>query len=114
MTAKLDMYKVNATFRGDTVTHTTGGSRIAALETAWKRMGIVGAGGYGVVWREKEEESSQLRAVKVIPRNGVNIREVKALVEVQDVRTLPSPSIEANWRLASEAFHPISVLVRGS
>lgn len=91
MTAKLDLYKLDATFHGDTVVHTTGvvrGPRIAALETTWKRMGIIGAGGFGVVWREKEEQSGQLRAVKVIPRMGLNIREVKALVEVQDVRTL--------------------------
>lgn len=114
ITAKLDLYKVDAVFHGDTVVHTSGGQPITPLESTWKRMGIVGAGGFGVVWRETAEDSKQLRAVKVIPRKEVNIREVKALVEVQDVRTLQLSISQANWRLASKAFHPISVLVRRS
>lgn len=87
-TAILDLYKVDATFHGDTVVHTTGvvsGPRTVALQTTWKRMRILGFGAFGVVWQEKEERSEELRAVKVILRLQLNIREVHALVEVRDV-----------------------------
>lgn len=117
MTAKLDLYKVDANFHGDTIVHTTGvveGPRAAVLETTWKRTGIIGAGGFGVVWQEKAEGSEQVRAVKVIPKIGLNTQEVKALVEVQDVQTHRARVSDANRWVASEAFRQISVLVRGS
>lgn len=92
LTATLNLYKVDSTFEGDTVVHTTGivcGPRIVALKTTWKRMEILGAGAFGVVWCEQEEDGGGLRAVKVIPRKELNIREVHALVEVQDVPRPP-------------------------
>lgn len=92
-TAKLDLYKLDSAFDGDTVVHTTvlhPGPRMAAKVTTWKREKKLGAGAFGVVWREKEQGSGELRAVKVISRLQLNIREVQALVELQDV-TPPGP-----------------------
>lgn len=89
ITAILDQYKIDSTFHGDTVGHTTGvvHGRKVPLKTSWKRMAILGVGVFGVVWQEKEQGNEELRAVKVIPRRELNIREVHALVEVQDVRS---------------------------
>lgn len=86
-TAKLDSYKLDSVFHGNTVVHTTAllaGQKVA-LNTTWNREKKLGAGAFGTVWREKEERSGQLRAVKVIAKLQISIREVEALVELQDV-----------------------------
>lgn len=83
-TAILDRYKLDSLFDGDTVVHTTFES-VVEVKTSWKRERKLGSGAFGVVWREKKEESEELRAVKVIPRQHVNLREVEALVALQDV-----------------------------
>lgn len=89
-TDKIDLCKLDSVFHEDTVVHTTGleaGKRIP-LKTTWKREKLLGTGAFGTVWREKEEGSGKLRAVKVISKLQLNVREVEALVALQDVSLL--------------------------
>lgn len=54
----VNQYKLDATFRNGTVVHTTrvvGAKCIAAPTTTWKGVKKLGAGGFGVVWLQKEE-----------------------------------------------------------
>lgn len=86
-TEKIDLYKLDSVFHEDTVVHSTGlvaGTRVP-LKTTWKREKLLGSGAFGSVWREKEDESGKLRAVKVISKLNLNVREVEALVALQDV-----------------------------
>lgn len=86
--SKLDKYKLDATFGDGTVVHTTcleGTQCITASTTTWKRGKKLGSGGFGVVWLDREEGSGKLRAVKVMARLQLNVREVEAMVELQDV-----------------------------
>lgn len=90
--AKFARYKLNTVFDGDSVVHTTYKSdlrtrqRKVEVKTRWRREEEMGSGAFGVVWRESAgEESGELRAVKIIPKRLLNLPEVDALVEVQDV-----------------------------
>lgn len=118
VTAKIDRYKLDSTFDEESVFHTTRllpGPRMGALKTHWKRDKKLGAGAFGVVWREKEHKTGQLRAVKVISKLQLNVREVEALVEIQNVR--PHARIDsaaAKSCLASEVLCLIPGLVRRS
>lgn len=91
MKSALERYRLVTVFEGDTFLHTTynsdlrSGRRKVEVKTRWGRETELGSGAFGVVWREKEETSGELRAVKVVPRRLLNIRELQALVEVQDV-----------------------------
>lgn len=119
ITEKLDQYKLDSVFYGDTVFHTTtlvAGKRVSVPRTAWRRGVRLGAGACGVVWREIEHGSGHLRAVKVVSKLQLNVRELEALVELQDV----SPSLYlhlkgiANQQPAPGNFYHIFGLVRGS
>lgn len=59
------------------------------VKTKWTREKELGSGAFGIVWREREGVSKELRAVKVIPKRLVNIREIEALAELQDVGLSP-------------------------
>lgn len=89
-TSKLLGYKLDSDFDddGSTVVHTTygtGSESAAPVFTTWRREERLGAGAFGVVWRQREEITGQLRAVKVVSKLQLNIRELEALVELQDV-----------------------------
>lgn len=93
ITEKIDRYRLDSVFDGGSVLHKTRllpGPRMVALETSWTRDKKLGCGAFGVVWREKEDWTGELRAVKVISKLQLNVREVEALVAVQDVRRLPT------------------------
>lgn len=84
----VDQYKLDVTFLDEAVVHTTrlvGAECIASPTTTWRREKKLGAGGFGVVWLEREQGSAQLRAVKVISKLQLNLREVEAMVELRDV-----------------------------
>lgn len=87
----LARYKIRTTFDVDYVEHTTHTSNLLSkqrrveVKTKWTREKELGSGAFGVVWREKEETSKQLRAVKIIPKRLLNVREVEALADVRDV-----------------------------
>lgn len=92
----LARYKFQTTFDNDSVEHTTHRSdvrskqRRVVVKTRWTREKELGSGAFGIVWREREKESKELRAVKIIPKRLLNLREVEALTELQDVGG-PSP-----------------------
>lgn len=116
-TEKLNQYKLDAVFHGDLVFHTTAlvaGKVVSVPRTAWRRGVRLGAGASGVVWREMEHGSGQLRAVKVVSKLQLNVRELEALVELQDVGRQFHWRGKANALLAPGNFHHIFGLVRGS
>lgn len=85
---KVDQYKLDSRFLDDTVVHTTilvSGERMRVREMTWKREKKLGAGGFGTVWREKEQLTGRFRAVKVVSKIQLNVRELEALIELQDV-----------------------------
>lgn len=88
---RLNRYKLNAAFSGKSVTHITLKTNLEAKQrrievaTVWNTEDRLGAGAFGVVWRQRAD-TGQVRAVKVISKAHLNIQEVEALVELQDVR----------------------------
>lgn len=92
----IDQYKLDSEFHDDSVTHTTSlvsGKPVTVPATVWVRETKLGAGGFGTVWREREKGTGQLRAVKVISKLQLNVREVEALIQLQDVS--PSPAVRS-------------------
>lgn len=100
--AKFARYKLNTVFDGDIVIHTTTkpdlrtGRRNVEITTRWRRGNKIASGGYGAVWREKDEESGELRAVKIVLKQKLNHRELDALAEVQDV-SLPTSLADSGY-----------------
>lgn len=89
---KLDNYKLETEFCDGYVVHTTYEWELAARrpkESVWKQIKKIGAGAFGGVWLEKERESGQLRAVKMLPRDSLPkasfTQELLALVKLKDV-----------------------------
>lgn len=86
--SKIYQYKLDTEFSDGITTHTTRlqqGQRITTPRTTWKREKKLGTGAFGIVWSEREEQSGELRAVKVLSKMHLNVREVEALVALQDV-----------------------------
>lgn len=91
-------FKLETTFLDDTtVVHTTHKSdtrlrqRKVPIKTTWVRETVLGHGAFGVVWREREKAGvgltgGELRAVKIVSKQHINVREVDVLTELQDVR----------------------------
>lgn len=87
-TSKIDRYKLDAEFSAGTITHTKrlqDGQLIDTPGTTWTREKKLGAGGFGTVWGERHVPTGELRAVKVLSKLQLNVREVEALVDLQDV-----------------------------
>lgn len=91
----LERFKLNCAFDGNTVVHTSYKSdlrlrqRRVEVKTTWTKETELGSGAFGVVWREREKESGELRAVKIVPKRLLNVREVEALADLQDVNLPP-------------------------
>lgn len=88
-TPRLHAYQLAAIFDGTTVSHLAQKSNRQPgarneLDTVWIRDKRLGGGGFGVVWREREKTSGQLRAVKIVSKEHVRMLEVAALLELQD------------------------------
>lgn len=78
-------YKLETDFYKNEVVHTTYRSdltlrvRKMVIKTRWCRDGELGTGAFGVVWREENQSTKELRAVKIIPKHHFqNFREVDA------------------------------------
>lgn len=87
MTSKssiLNSYKLDSVFDEESVVHTITRSG-KEVKTRWIREVELGSGAFGVVWREREEASKELRALKIISKRDVNIREVEAMIALQGV-----------------------------
>lgn len=55
------------------------------VETTWVRGRKLGTGTFREVYLEQEQESGELRAVKVISRAHVKIQEMQSLIDLRDV-----------------------------
>lgn len=75
---KVDQYKLDSSFLDGSVVHTT----------TWKTEQKLGSGGFGTVWRQREQRTGRFRAVKVLSKIQLNIRELEALIQLQDVSPL--------------------------
>lgn len=93
----LARYKLNASFSGTTVTHVTQKTDLEAkmrrveVRTVWNTEERLGAGAFGVVWRQRADSGKKkLRAVKIVSKAQLNMQEVEALIELQDVCPAPA------------------------
>lgn len=86
----LSRHKLTAFFSGKRVTHVTVKTNLEAkqrrvqVQTVWETEDRLGSGPFGVVWRQRAN-TGLVRAVKVMSKEQLNIQEVEALVELQDV-----------------------------
>lgn len=105
-TEKLLQYKFDSAFYedGEIVVHETFASTTPVFDT-WRTEEKLGAGAFGVVWRQKEITTGQLRAVKTISKLQLNVRELEALVELQDVR--PYPTLNGHRRQTTTRLHSL-------
>lgn len=77
----LSRYQLASVFQDEaTVVHTSDDVQ------TWRTEHQLGSGPFGVVWRQREEESGQLRAVKIVSKLRLNVRELEPLMKLQDVR----------------------------
>lgn len=80
LVTRINQYYLNTEFLDGAVVH--------GNKTTWRREHKLGAGGYGTVWREREERTGRLRAVKILSKIQLNVRELEALIQLQDVSPL--------------------------
>lgn len=113
-TSSVNRSKLDSAFDGEIVVHTScllAGRRMETPPTAWRRDGKIGRGAYGAVWRERDLQSGQFRAVKIISKHLVNEREVESLAKMQDVSLGFLPVGAINGWLASAPFRLVFRLV---
>lgn len=95
--SKLDHFKLETRYGKDYVENDTYewkySSKWATGVKRWKRVKMIGSGGFASVWLEKEASGHELRAVKVIQRhlivNTGFTQELATLVTLSDVCTTP-------------------------
>ena len=87
----LDHYKLDAHQIGDSVIHYSyrsdraRGLRKIRLEERWDNVRPIGYGSFGEVWQQKQSDSNEQRAVKILRKHqmkswGINYeREIEAL-----------------------------------
>ncbi len=89
----LDHYKLNADQIGDSVIHCSyksdraHGIRKIKLEERWDNVRPIGGGSFGEVWQQKQSDSNEQRAVKILRKHqmkswGIDYeREIEALAK---------------------------------
>lgn len=82
-TTNLDRYKLDAVLHNYTVVQKS--SLAGVKDMTWSRIRVIGTGSFGSVWLEKEDESGQLRAVKIVSKSQFNISEIEIMVAMKDV-----------------------------
>lgn len=99
-TSKLENFKLEPQFGIGYVENSTYewkySTRQATGLKRWEKVRMIGAGGFGSVWLQKEKATGQLRAVKIIQRHIVKStglsQELAALITLTDVCTPTSSS----------------------
>lgn len=59
--------------------------KIMEEPAVWNSETVLGSGAFGVVWRQREERTGELRAVKVISKSQSCTQELQTLVDLRDV-----------------------------
>lgn len=82
---QIALFKLNSVFGDNTVTHVTSGIDSVAPPAVWNNENVLGSGTFGIVWCQKEIQTGQLRAVKVISKTQASTQELDTLVNLRDV-----------------------------
>lgn len=72
--SKLDRFKLETTFGDGFVVNATINWKLSTMHkqlSTWRKQKLLGSGGFGNVWLEKDDEAGQLRAVKILERQVV-------------------------------------------
>lgn len=85
----LGRYKFDTIFHDGSVVHKRPLARVS--DKTWRRKHKIGAGAFGDLWLEQEDESGQLRAVKDRLKSHFNPEEILVMVAMNDV-TLHNPT----------------------
>lgn len=83
----IELYRLDVQFRDDSIIHpsTFSGNQSAWVpEHTWKRENLIGAGGFGMVSLEREQKTQQVRAVKILSKSQLQLREIEAMIELRD------------------------------
>lgn len=90
----LARYKLDAIFAENTVTHHPSDRQpppgMENTRTVWASDTVLGSGAFGIVWRQKEERTGEVRAVKIISKSHSDTQELKTLVNLHDVSRVPA------------------------
>ena len=119
----LDHYKLDAEQIGESVIHYSytsdraRGLRKIRLEKRWDNVRPIGYGSFGEVWQQKQRDSSDQRAVKILRKRQMEFygidygREIEALAKFDKAQVrAPSLQIQDFTQLSLEAIaqHEIS------
>ena len=111
----LDHYKLDADQIGDSVIHYSyrsdraRGLRKVKVEERWDNVRPIGHGSFGEVWQQKQSDSNEQRAIKVLRKHqmkswGIDYeREIEALATF-DKAQVSSPQVPVFIRLSLEAI----------
>lgn len=91
-TARRELYRLTTgspehAYSKGSVVHSTYKPGLPETKIEWKREKVIGSGGFGIVWLEKNG-GGELRAVKSLPKRNFKanfLREVDALAELRNV-----------------------------
>lgn len=83
--SQIATYKLDSVFSDDTVTHSTPHIDSEAPPGVWKNEKVLGSGTFGIVWRQREIQTGELRAVKVISKSQASTQELDTLVDLRNV-----------------------------
>lgn len=82
-TTNLDRYKLDTVFHESTIVHKS--SLAGVRDKTWRRIREIGTGSFGSVWLEKEDESEQLRAVKILSKVSIKTSEIEIMAAMKEV-----------------------------
>lgn len=92
--SKLDKFKLETTFGDGYVVNTTYDWTLSTLHrrlSTWKQEKMLGKGGFGDVWLQKEAETGKLRAVKELRKDTTMVmgftQELLTLIGLGDAST---------------------------
>lgn len=84
---EFNLYKLNTKFSNGHCQHMTQAADSTIRATTWRRVKVLGRGGFGTVWLEKEDGGA-LRAVKTIEKTEDDMWTSKELLALTQLNTV--------------------------